>query len=177
VILTLESSFSTEPGHTAPESVVIRHGLPLPEGSSPRHVLVTVNHGRWIVRCPFCLGAQLASEGDHRFFCVDCQHRGTPAAGRWLQVVWPEERGAIENTLELRPVENRNWEAESVVELRAETRGRLAGEQLWAAILENRRRNREAYDLVRSGRLSVAEFAKLDGVTPDVVERLEEAIR
>lgn len=84
---------------------------------------VEVNHGRWIVNCPFCTGAQFASPSDRRFFCIDCLHAGTDAEGRWVKVIWPREAGGIEEALLARPKPaNRNWmPGESADALRAET--------------------------------------------------------
>lgn len=71
-----------------------------------------VNHGRWVVDCPFCPGAQIASAQDPRFFCSDCFHAGTDAEGKWLRVSWPTQRtiDAVEDALiERTRRENRNW--------------------------------------------------------------------
>lgn len=101
-----------------------------PEGiaRSPRAV-AEVNHGRWVIRCPFCPGAMLASREDRRFFCVDCLHAGTQAEGKWLAVRWPSdaelEKG--ERLLATREVPmTRNWDParESVADLDAENRAR-----------------------------------------------------
>lgn len=125
----------------APDALVARawpHHLASfapPEGFAPRTVAhAEVNHGRWIVRCPFsrennydppCDGAQLASEAHKRFFCVDCLHgEERSARGRWLRVVWPEDatRREIERLLlERRYVENRSWKpSETPDDLRSE---------------------------------------------------------
>lgn len=97
-------------------------------------VVAEVNHGRWIVRCPFCSGAQLASDDDRRFFCVDCLHAGTDAEGKWIAVRWPSpsSRQAVEEALLRRPdEETRNFQpyrgdgrdrAETVADLRRENR-------------------------------------------------------
>lgn len=87
-------------------------------------VPVRINHGRWIVDCPFCPGAQMADPEDRRFFCVDCLHAGTPAEGCWLRVEWPpaDRRAAAEELLERRLVPHQNWqpETESIGDLRRE---------------------------------------------------------
>lgn len=97
-------------GRTAPELLVMAawpHGkapFRMPEGLAARvSTMAEVNHSRWIVRCPFCPGAQLASDVDHRMFCVDCLHEGTAAEDRWIRVVWPDGRSAAEEHLERRP--------------------------------------------------------------------------
>jgi hypothetical protein len=82
-------------------------------------VIVRANHGRWIVDCPFCLGAQLASPTDRRFLCADCGN--VNISGKWLRVVWPANPEAIEAVLLARPLENRNWDSgESIADLRRE---------------------------------------------------------
>lgn len=68
-----------------------------------------VNHGRWLVACPFGCGEhQHASETDRRFFCFTC--RNQPVGGVSVPVVWPDERDQVEAHLLARPSErNRNW--------------------------------------------------------------------
>ena len=69
-----------------------------------------VNHGRWLVDCPFgCASAQHAVRSDRRFFCVECSNGGTCM---WVPVVWPDDDqvAAIEELLEARPdPTTRNW--------------------------------------------------------------------
>lgn len=75
-----------------------------------RTVRPRVNQGRWIVDCPSCPGAQLASPEVDRFFCVDCLN--VAHGGQWLPVQWPEpqDRDAIEAALLARPaIANRSW--------------------------------------------------------------------
>jgi hypothetical protein len=75
-----------------------------------------VEHGRWLVDCPVdgCAGAQLASDSDRRFVCVEC------AAGPF-EVEWPLDRDEIEAALNVRPAPNRNWlPGETVADLLAE---------------------------------------------------------
>jgi hypothetical protein len=82
-------------------------------------VEVRANHGRWIVLCPVCGGAELASETVHRFVCIDC------GAGPF-ETVWPADREQIEAVLMDRPEENRNWfPGETVDELVAENEEHL----------------------------------------------------
>lgn len=95
---------------------------PQPEGMADTVVAYAyVNHGRWVVDCPFCLSAQLTSPRDRRFFCVECGN--VNAGGRWLRVQWPDaDLAQIEKNLGVRPrVETRNWTVgESVLRLQAE---------------------------------------------------------
>lgn len=69
----------------------------------------TVNHGRWVVECPSCHSAQLASREDRRFFCVSCNNAFFE--GRFLRVEWPRAADDIETELLRRmDVRTRNWE-------------------------------------------------------------------
>lgn len=66
-----------------------------------------VNHGRWVVSCPYCAGASMAEEGEV-FFCPDClmlQNGGFPRP-----VMFPPNAAEIEAILLDRPDEaRRNW--------------------------------------------------------------------
>lgn len=67
-----------------------------------------VNHGRWIVNCPTCLGSQFASRTERRFFCTTCLNQA--AGGLWIHVDWPDQAARIEQLLLRRPnPANRNW--------------------------------------------------------------------
>jgi len=79
-----------------------------------------VNHGRWIVACPDCGGAQLACRSDTRFMCNECGN--VSAAGSWRKVVWPQDAAAIDAELAKRlRIKNQNWiPGETVDDLRAE---------------------------------------------------------
>jgi len=70
-----------------------------------------LDHGRWVVDCPFCTGAALASYTDPRFYCCDCLHVGTDAEGRWVRVDWPRATTirAVEEAVASRPEPRRNW--------------------------------------------------------------------
>ena len=82
-----------------------------------------VSHGRWLIPCPWCFSASMASRDDHRFFCVECRNR--PVDGKWLAVKWPESRDEIEGLLVMRPnPKTRNWTTETVAELLAENASR-----------------------------------------------------
>ena len=71
-----------------------------------------VNHGRWVVDCPFCGSAQLASESDRRFFCAGSDGCANHQAGhRFLPVRWPDQAAEIEEILLERPqAVNQNWQ-------------------------------------------------------------------
>lgn len=99
---------------TAVERCVIAHWpghkmLGLPVQTAPGPVLEAfVNHGRWMVQCPGCPSACLASRRDHRFFCPECS--SALDGGHWLPVRWPENWQTIERLLGARPDRrNRNW--------------------------------------------------------------------
>lgn len=119
---TADSYFRFSGRHTAPEHLVRaswphhRARFQMPEGTVGT-VPAEVNHGRWIVKCPAprCEGAQLASEGDPRFFCVDCLFEELPSSG-WLRVVWPKDRQGIEAALAPRRPPFRNWLPHETVE-------------------------------------------------------------
>lgn len=78
-------------------------------------VEVRINHGRWIVECPFGDGgAQFASRLDQRFLCSECLNN----AQGWRAVLWPENAAEIAAALVVRPESLRNWvPGESVEDL------------------------------------------------------------
>ena len=82
---------------------------------------VRCNQGRWIVDCPWCRSAQVASFTDRRFLCGDCGN--VRVGGRWARTIWPKDPESIEALLEHRPAEARNWRrGETAAQLRAENR-------------------------------------------------------
>jgi hypothetical protein len=82
-------------------------GSPLP---------VRLDHGRWVVDCPDCSGAQLASESDLRFLCNYCGNAAV--GGSWRRTVWPSSRDQIESAVQARPERHQSWHpTESVVDL------------------------------------------------------------
>ena len=104
-------------GSTAAERIVLAHWHMETDGHHvevPRMVtnkataFALVNHGRWIVRCLWCMSSQNASREDHRFFCVECGNAAVK--GAWVPVVWPDEWVEIEELLCGRPAPaNMNW--------------------------------------------------------------------
>jgi len=114
------------PGLTAAERIVATHwpafhrsGLPSTTNHSVQ-AYAEVNHGRWTIRCPWCVTCHNASAEDHRFFCTHCSNGA--GGGQWVSVIWPEERDEIETLLGNRPLpEQRNWvPTETVEDLRRE---------------------------------------------------------
>jgi hypothetical protein len=93
-----------------------------PDASVP----VSVNHGRWVVDCPDCAGAQLACRTDHRFMC-----------NVWGNVVFgglsrgvdgPADADRIEALLLQRRPANQNWvPGETVDDLLGENLAVLGG--------------------------------------------------
>lgn len=72
-----------------------------------------MNHGRWIVKCPWCNGAELAAPD---FYCHSCKNAGN--LGKPMPVVWPSSRLLIEAILLKRPdVINRNWLPGETIEM------------------------------------------------------------
>jgi hypothetical protein len=70
-----------------------------------------INHGRWVVNCPECNGAGLASRTIKVSCCFDC-------GAVFTQVVFPRLAPTIEQTLLKRPdIASRNWTTESIMEL------------------------------------------------------------
>ncbi len=76
-----------------------------------------VNHGRWLIDCPYCNSASYARD-DKLFFCADCQN-GT-IGGQYIKTPFPRNRRAIERILEVRPSENQNWTNETIATLENE---------------------------------------------------------
>lgn len=104
-----DRNYDDRTGLSPIEDEVIEYCGQLPQDTHPT-ITVTpiVNTGRWLVPCPWCMSAQLASRNDHRFFCTECRNVG--AEGKWVQVVWPESSEEIEALLSMRPVHRtQNW--------------------------------------------------------------------
>lgn len=88
----------------------IAEGNPLP---------ARINHGRWIVDCPDCNGAQMVF-GDSAAPVTMCPNCWNGAAlRRWRRVLFPKDRAEIEAALAMRPLPmNRNWSpGETVADL------------------------------------------------------------
>lgn len=118
-IMTLETTPYVRgvfPGRVTPMLWAVfistRTGKPLPpatiihRGSVKAHV----NHNRWIVQCPFCSSAELASKVHRMFWCAECQMRSNDGCA--LNVIFPAPRtmAEIETVLLMREnIDNRNW--------------------------------------------------------------------
>lgn len=81
-----------------------------------------VNHGRWIARCPYCSGAEIADSADPVFMCLSCFNEEN--GGRFRPVRFPVDLESIETELKSRKNENhQNWiPGESLEDLKCETR-------------------------------------------------------
>ena len=84
-------------------------------------VYAEMNHGRWVVKCLWCAGAELARE-DSIFMCSNCGNK--EIGHRWVRMEFPKSREVIEQILEKRPLmENRNYsKGESLAKLRRENK-------------------------------------------------------
>lgn len=93
---------------------------PVGDVTSPT-VTVFVNHGRWMIKCPFgCGSAQVASETDKRFYCATCEN--SLAGNNLIPANWPDvaTQALIEDALLPRLQVNQNWDGETVDGLLAE---------------------------------------------------------
>lgn len=83
-----------------------------------------INHGRWVVNCPFCQGAEVIWNDDLCFLCLSCFNN--KANFQPIKVTFPKLRQTLEQILNKRPLAaNRNWAGESVQQLKDENK--LAG--------------------------------------------------
>ncbi len=81
-----------------------------------------LNHGRWVVDCSSgdCQAVLFADRSVCE--CRDqsiCDHPTTPC-GTPIVVMFPDDRVSIDRVMSRRPRRNRNWDVESVAELKAE---------------------------------------------------------
>lgn len=74
-----------------------------------------LNHGRWVVACPFCTGAELARV---EFFCRNCNMKKNRRAA--MRVIYPANLELIEKIVNARKAQNRNWTYETIDQLIAE---------------------------------------------------------
>ena len=79
-----------------------------------------INHGRWLVTCPQCGGAEIVKV-HLPFQCLGQVNAGfhceTAACGCVMDIEWPDEKLAIEAALIKRKLENRNWAWDETVEM------------------------------------------------------------
>ena len=103
---------------------------PLPDPAEDNisgEVSARINHGRWLVDCGGCNSALVVDLAQPFFMCVECGNNHNQR--KWLRVIIPRNRKAIEDELLKRPwngrnpaeAVNRNWEpGESVATLKQE---------------------------------------------------------
>jgi hypothetical protein len=103
---------------------------PLPEAvaaNTSGDIAARINHGRWIVDCQGCNSALVVDLSELVYMCVECGNAANE--GKWLKVILPKNRSAIEAELLKRPwngrnpaeAVNRNWSpGETVATLKQE---------------------------------------------------------
>lgn len=99
--------------------------LPFPGLAMEPPAYARVNHGRWIIDCPFgCGGAEMLDDSRPTFFCCECRNAAT--YHRPVVVVVPDNREFIEAVLLRRPeYPTRNWRpGETIADLEAENTAR-----------------------------------------------------
>ena len=87
---------------------------------TPTTLKAYINHGRWLVTCPQCGGAEIVKV-HLPFQCLGQVNAGfhgeTTMCGCVMDVEWPNEKLAIEDVLIKRKVEHRNWSWDETVEM------------------------------------------------------------
>lgn len=89
-----------------------------------------VDHGRWIVDCPHCKGAECVTLDDPVFLCLSC---GNEAVGGKLYRVKfppPARRRKLEALLAERPLFGQNWDP-SISLTRVRTENEIGFHQSW----------------------------------------------
>lgn len=102
------------------KTVSLAAALAAPTGPPSSGVRVYANHGRWVVECPDCHAAQIASKEDKRFMCNGCAN--VAVAGKWRPVTWPSNDAELAALLKARPSVNQNWVDETVTALTNENK-------------------------------------------------------
>ena len=97
-----------------------KYGLkyqPVLVGDKP--LVAFVNHGEWLVKCE-CGGAEKMWE-EEMFLCQSCWNG--KHGHRVRQATFPKNRKQIETLLDIRPLDNRNWNSnETLADLRRENK-------------------------------------------------------
>lgn len=73
--------------------VTLEQALSAAVAPASEAVHAVINHGRWVVACPACGGAQLGCPNDQRFMCNECAN--VAIGGLWRRVVWPKKATEI----------------------------------------------------------------------------------
>jgi hypothetical protein len=111
------------PAAWAPAMALAAEGVvfAMPLARSGVAVSAYINWGRWVADCAFCASAQVVTPDDARMWCPGC--RNADVNGAWVRVAFPRDRAGIEEVLVARrEVRNRNWDRETLDELRQENR-------------------------------------------------------
>lgn len=92
-----------------------------PNPDPTRTVLVELNWGKWVVRCPDCPSAQKAPFSDRRFYCTDAECP-RPHGRLWYIVEWPTDWPEIEALIAVRGSrDHRYWiPGETLAQLQAD---------------------------------------------------------
>ncbi len=99
---------------------MLRHGVKESGVSDVPPLQAFVNHGKWLVRCenPSCTGAEKVWE-EGLVMCCSCLNGHV--AHQYLTTEFPANRMEIEEVLEFRAMDNRNWEpSETLADLQIE---------------------------------------------------------
>jgi hypothetical protein len=91
---------------------------PDPNIDATTPIYAFLDHGRWLGECGLwdasrgriCKNAQFVDTDDARFYCITCAN--VEVAGRWREVIWPEDTNTVEEPLAELPVEEQNWTPE-----------------------------------------------------------------
>jgi hypothetical protein len=105
-------------------NVLAKRKMAMPKNTTDKlTVKAEINHGRWIVKCPFRSGAELADKKDALFLCLSCLNE--QIGGHWIKVIFPDEVAEIENELHKRKPENQHWQTwESVKDIKKQNKER-----------------------------------------------------
>jgi len=71
------------------------------ELSKKYSVYARVDSGRWLADCPICSRSNYVDPDEPVFYCFGCGNQGS---GKFVPVIFPEEREEIETLLLARPV-------------------------------------------------------------------------
>jgi hypothetical protein len=116
----LETVVRTHPGFLLAQQAGGFAPPPLDDVADAPSVAAYINHGRLVVDCPDCNGAEMVWPETALMLCHSCGNRAV--GGKWRRVVLPPRLADIEGTLGERPdARTRNWHpGESVADLRRE---------------------------------------------------------
>jgi hypothetical protein len=116
----LETTLRTHPGFVGAQLALGFAVPPLDDVADAAPVAATINHGRLIVECPDCRGAEMVWRERPLLLCHSCGNRAV--GGEWRRVALPGDLPALEAELSERAdAATRNWRpGETVDDLRRE---------------------------------------------------------